>query len=428
MKEEFLHYVWQFSLFSSDELQTTKGERVEVVKSGVLNKNSGPDFLESHLKINGQKWVGNIEIHLKSSDWYAHHHEEDSNYDAVILHVVFEDDVAVFMKNNKALPTLVLKDSIAENILTNYKTLFKNEKRWIPCANDIGAVDGFVLKNWLERLFLERLEDKSNMILNLLDAYQNNYEAVLFQLLAKNFGLKVNGDTFLKLAQKIDFTIVRKERFDAQKLSALIFGVAGFLDDDIEEPYHQQLKSEYLYLKKKYKLSSMNKKEFQFFRMRPNNFPTIRLAQLITVYVKHQNLFATMLSFDNIEQFYDAFDVVVDDFWKTHYTFEKESKSSQKRISKAFVDLVIINTVIPLKFVFKKQRNVDFNLDELRLLEGLIPEKNSIINKFSDLGIKPQNALESQALLQLKNEYCVYKKCLDCTIGNSLLNKKHNVL
>ncbi len=420
MKEEFLHYVWQYQLFSSNDLLGTQKEEIRVLKPGLANRNSGPDFLNAHLLIDGQKWVGNVEIHLKSSDWYEHNHENDVNYDAVMLHVVYVDDVAVFMKNDKVLPTLVLKNKIEKTLLVNYKKLFLNTKDWIPCGKNISSVDTFVLNNWIERLYFERLEEKAVLIKELLLKSNNNYETVLFQLLSRNFGLKVNGDAFFALAKSLDFSIIRKESFDEYKLSALLFGQAGFLDEELEVKYYQELKEEYVYLKHKYKLKTIAKNQFQFFRMRPNNFPTIRIAQFVALYFKHQNLFSKLIATDKLDAIYDLFSIEISDFWKNHYTFETASKKSPKKLTKSFVNLLLINTIIPLKFTYSKEKGA-VNNTLFKLMEELPAEKNSIISKFLNYKIKVENAFESQALLQLKNNYCNNKKCLNCSIGNSLL-------
>lgn len=423
MKEEFLHFLWQYKLFNKANLISVKGGIVEVVDSGSYNTNSGPDFLNTKLKIDGQLWVGNVEIHIKSSDWYAHYHEKDANYDAVILHVVWEYDTDVFMKNNNLLPTVELQKSVQKEVLKNYKKLFSKEQRWIPCEKQIAQVDSFLLNNWLERLYFERLENKSIVIKELLQKSNNDYEAVLFQLLAKNFGLKVNGAAFLQLAQSFDFSVLRKVRFNEEELSALLFGQAGFLADEIEDSYYQQLQKEYTYIQHKYKLHSITKHTFQFFRMRPNNFPPIRIAQLVALYNKYQNLFSRLININEVEDFYDLLTVEVNDFWKTHYTFETDSKKSAKKLTKSFIDLLIINTIIPLKFVHEQTRGEVNEENLLRLMEQLQPEKNSIINKFSELKIEAKNAFESQALLELKNNYCTKKLCMQCTIGNNLLRK-----
>ena len=423
MKEEFLHFLWQYKLFNSTNLISVKREIVEVIDSGSYNTNSGPDFLNAKLKIDEQLWVGNVEIHIKSSDWYAHHHEKDVNYDAVILHVVWEHDSDVFMKNNHPIPTVELQSFVQKEVLANYKKLFLKEQRWIPCEKQIAETSSFILNNWLERLYFERLENKSVVIKELLQKSNNNFEAVLFQLLAKNFGLKVNGEAFLQLAQSFDFSVLRKVRFNEEQLSALLFGQAGFLEQELEEAYYLQLQKEYAYIRHKYRLEPIAKHRFQFFRMRPNNFPTIRIAQLIALYNKYQNLFSRLIDVNKVESFYDLFTGEVNDFWKTHYTFETASKKTDKRLSKSFIDLLIINTIIPLKFVYEQARGEVDQEGLLQLIKQLKPENNSIISKFLELKIKANNAFESQALLELKNNYCAKKCCLQCAIGSKLLKK-----
>lgn len=424
MKEEFLHFLWQYKLFNITNLKSVHNESIQIVKSGMHNKNSGPDFLNAQLKINHQLWIGNVEIHINSSDWYAHKHEEDENYDAVILHIVWNHDAEVFMKNNLPLPTLELKELVHENVMKNYEQLFSKQLQWISCENQIVDIDSFLIKNWLERLYFERLENKSILIKELLANSKNDFEAVLFQLLAKNFGLKVNGDAFLQLAKSFDFSILQKVRFNEFQLSALLFGQAGFFEETIENEYFLSLKKEYDYLKHKYQLTPIHNKQFQFFRMRPNNFPTIRIAQLVALFHKYQNLFSKLLELNRKEDFYDLLSVEVNTFWQVHYTFETTSKKLTKRLTKSFIDLLLINTIIPLKFVYEQYKGILNEEEILKLIQQIKPEKNSIISKFSDLKLIAKNAFESQALLELRNNFCVKKRCINCAIGNILL-KKH---
>jgi len=410
-------------MFSKVDFKTTGNEHLSIIKSGLHNKNAGPDFLNAQLKIDGQTWIGNVEIHLKASDWYLHNHEKDLNYDAVILHVVWENDVAIYMKNNKPIPTLVLKNFIDETVLNKYKNLFLAPTTWLPCKNAISTVDKFIFNNWKERLFFDRLERKSEEINTLLQEKNNNFEAVLFQLLIKNFGLKVNGNSFLRLAQSVDYSVIKKLSFHANQLAALLFGQAGFLEEETEDDYQKELRKEYDYLKHKFKLNHIPKNEFSFFRMRPNNFPTIRIAQLVALFHKHQNLFSKLIALDNLEEFYELFTVVVNPFWQTHYNFDSISKKSPKKITTSFVDLLIINTIIPLQFLYQKSRG---EVDEeffLVLLKKMKPEKNSIISKFSEIGVSSKNAFDTQALLELKNNYCSPKRCLECAIGNTILKR-----
>jgi len=421
MKENFLHYVWKYKLFPLLHLKTSKNNQLKILHSGSHNLHSGPDFLNAKIIIDDLIWVGNIEIHIKSSDWYLHRHEEDANYDTVILHVVWEYDTEIFDHNNEPIPTLELKGLIAENLLNKYEKLFSKELRWIPCEKLIGNTNPFVFQNWIERIFLERLEQKSVMIDTLLKQENNDYEAVLFQLLSKNVGLKINGDAFLKLATSFRFSILRKERFSELSLYALLFGQGGFLEENIENSYHQKLKETYQYLQSKYQLKPIRKEQFQFFRMRPTNFPTIRIAQLASLYHMHQHLFSELMNFTTVKAYYKFFSVQLPSFWATHYTFQKESPIRVKKLTKSFVDLLLINTIIPLKFNYLKRRGVVDEAVFLNLMQQLKPEKNAIITKFSALKISTKNAFETQALLELKNNYCDPKKCLNCAIGNDLL-------
>ena len=424
MKEDFLHYVWKYQLFKKEDLRSSENEVIHILKSGTHNRNAGPDFLNAKIEINHQIWVGNVEIHLKSSDWYAHHHENDVNYDATILHVVYEHDVAVYLKGNVVLPTLILKELIASDLLSNYLKLSNATSNWIPCGEQVSTIDAFLFSNWKERLFFERLERKAVFIDALLAHQNNDFEAVLFQLLAKNFGLKVNGEAFLALSKSINFSIVRKVRSNEHQLMALLFGQAGFLAEEIQEAHHVSLKKEYAYLQHKFALQPLTNQQFSFFRMRPNNFPTIRIAQLGSLYHLHQNLFSKLMQISKTEDFYSLIAVSISSFWQTHYTFDTISKKSTKQLTKSFIDLLIINTIIPLKFVYEKSRGV-INEDEIvSVLSQMKPEKNSIVSKFKDLKVGSDSAFDTQSLLELKNNYCVPKRCLDCAIGNALLSKK----
>ncbi|WP_442267187.1 DUF2851 family protein [Tenacibaculum sp. ZS6-P6] len=424
MKENFLHYVWQYKLFNTLNLKLTSGETLQILHSGLSNKNSGPDFFNAKAIIDEILWYGHVEIHVKSSDWYQHKHEEDKNYDAVILHVVYEHDVDIYMKGNKQIPTLELKEFIDNSIVEKYASIFQQQTNWISCEKEIHTINSFIYQNFTERLYLERLESKSKFIFTLLENTNYDFEAVLFQLLVKNFGLKVNGDSFLKLATSFDFSLVRKIGANEFQLSALLFGQAGFLNEIEESEYQNKLKKEYEYLKHKYQLSSLDKNEFQFFRMRPNNFPTIRLAQIATLYSSYRSLFSKLIHLENIHGFYELISTGVNEFWEEHYTFMKTSKKNKKRLTKSFIDLLLINTILPLKFVYLKHRDEFDEAPFFKLLENIQPEKNTIIQKFESLKISSKNALESQALLQLKTNYCNEKKCLSCRIGNSILSKK----
>jgi hypothetical protein len=313
-----------------------------------------------------------------------------------------------------------LKKFVSKEFLSNYQELFSKPQKWINCEKDIHSVDNFTLKNWYERLYFERLEEKSILILQLLEKTNYDWETVLFQLLARNFGLKVNADTFFEMAQSLDFSIVRKEAKSQVNLESLFLGELGMLEKSINNQYYIGLKKEYEYQQKKYKIVE-NYHSVQYFRLRPMNFPTIRISQFASLYHLHQNLFSKSMEIEITSGFYEVFSVATSEFWETHYTFEKESPKRVKKLTNSFIDLVLINTIIPLKFVYHKHIG---KLDEstiIELITQLKPEKNSIISKFDLLKIKSKNAFETQALLELKNNYCTPQKCLQCAIGNYVL-------
>lgn len=422
MKEDFLHYVWQYKKFDFSNLKTCSGETLTIINVGQYLKNSGPDFFNAQIVIGDQKWAGNVEIHVKSSDWYLHNHENDENYDNVILHVVWENDVPVFGKSNSEIPVLCLKDFVSKELLNNYHYL-TTEKKWIFCENDLGTIDEFVFNNWLERVFFERLEKKSQLIENLLLQTNYDWEAVLFCMLAKNFGLNTNGETFLKIAQSIPFSVIRKESFEIENLEALFFGYSGSLNSDLEHKYPQNLLSRFNYLVQKHQLVVPIIPPLIFFKLRPENFPTIRLAQLAMLYNKQQNLFSKIMDCNSIDEICKLLDADVSIYWQNHYHFEKGNTTKKRKITKSFIDLIIINTIVPLQFAFAKYNGKDNDEIVLHLLRELKPEANNIIDKFQNIGIKSTDAFMTQSLIQLKTEYCNKHRCLSCSIGLELLKK-----
>lgn len=375
MKENLLHFIWKYKMFATNKLVSTAGETIEIKATGSANLNAGPDFLNAKIRIGEQLWAGNIEIHIQSSDWYAHGHESDDNYQSVILHVVWEHDVEIFYSSNQVLATLELKNLINPKTLRNYIKLFDKNKKWINCENEIATTDVFVLNNWLERLYFERLEKKAEQIQLVLEKNHNNWEATLFVSLVKNFGLKVNGEAFLCFADSFDFSIVRKVSSNRDQLEALFFGQAGLLTDPIESMYYQELKDEYSYLKRKYQLQAISKNQVQFFRLRPNNFPTIRLSQLADLYYNYQSLFSKLIEIEDINDFYKLLGVSTSPFWQSHYTFETESKKRIKKLTNPFIDLLLINTIIPLKFMFLKSLGKNDFGALLKIIEQIEPEK-----------------------------------------------------
>ncbi|MFL0352268.1 DUF2851 family protein [Xanthomarina sp. GH4-25] len=423
MQEDFLHYVWQHKKMDIVHLKTSQYETLEIISVGQHNINSGPDFFNAQLKISEQLWAGNVEIHIKSSDWFIHNHEIDKAYDNVILHVVWEHDTEIFRKDNSIIPTLELKQYVDSHVFKNYNKLLSAKNKWINCEVDFAEVDTFILESWLERLYIERLERKSQTIEVLLQNSRNNWESVLFKMLAKNFGLKVNGDAFFSMANSIDYTIIRKLQINQTALEALFFGQAGLLDEDVQEAYFLELQKEYRFLKQKFQLDNTKVVPIQFFRLRPQNFPTLRLSQLATLYSLHSNLFSQIIETNSQKELYKLFHVATSSFWETHYSFGKKSKSLSKKITKPFIDLLLINTIIPIKFAYAKYQGKDINDILLELIQHIASEKNSIVTAFNNLKKVSYTALQSQALIQLKTEYCDQNKCLQCAIGNALIIK-----
>ena len=423
MQEDLLHYLWKFKKFNFSKAVTTDGSELSIVDVGSHNHNSGPDFFNAKIKIEDQLWAGNVEIHLKSSDWFLHRHEKNPNYDNVILHVVWKDDMDVFRKDNSTIPTLELKDIVNPSTINAYNSLLGNgSKNWINCEKDFFRFDDFTLDNWLERVFFERLEKKSVRILEMLQKSENNWEEVLFKLLLKNFGSKVNADAFESLSDHISFKVLQKIGSSQFNLEALLLGQARLLEVDNQEPYYLSLQKEYNYLKRKFELDNSLVQAPMFFRLRPDNFPNIRLSQFSDLLGKNPRLFSEVMRCERKEDIYELFQAEAADFWSTHYTFGKTHKDKTKRLTKNFIDLIIINTIVPLKYCYLHSVG-EFEEEEiLGIIQNLLPESNSVVARFEKLRPKvASSAMRSQALLQLKNEYCDKNRCLQCGLGVKLI-------
>lgn len=424
MREDLLHFIWRHNKLPKNGLCAGENGNVAIKSAGTQNPYAGPDFFNAQVEINGQLWAGNVEMHIKSSDWYAHHHETDENYDSVILHVVWEDDVAVFRKDGSQIPALELSRYVPEQLLVAYRELMENSKPgFINCEKDFLAIDPFLVESWLHRLYIERLEHKSTLIFDLLKRSNNDWEAVLFILLAKNFGSKVNGPFFLERSQQLDFSIVRKTSHEPFQLESLLFGHFELLDErDCTDGYYLQLQKEYDYLSRKYDLPMCAGKS-EFFGLRPPNFPTIRVSQLANLYQGKQGLFSELMASLSLKDVHRIFDVGASPYWHDHFTFGKTSRKSAKKLSKKFIDLLVINTLVPLKFCYAKHLGKDWNEELFTLMAEVEKESNSIIANFERLGAKAKNALESQAQLELYTNYCAKNKCLQCRLGTQLLNR-----
>jgi len=421
IKEDFLHYVWRLKRFNFINLQTTQGEAVQLIYIGELNTHAGPDFTNARIKIGDTLWAGNVEIHVQSSEWIKHQHQEDMAYDNVILHVVLEEDQAIFRKNGNRIPCLELKGLIPPKLSKTYLKLLNNEQ-WIPCQHQFNSVSEITKNIWLDRLLVERLEQKLKPITQSLENNKYDWEASLYQMLARNFGMKVNADPFELLAKSLPLSILGKHKNILLQLEALLFGQAGMLAEAFEDQYPQKLQREYLFLQKKYQLQPILIESWKLLRMRPANFPTIRITQLAHLLFQSTHLFSKILAAKNVLELEHMFDVNVSSYWHTHYVFDKISPKRKKKLGKGTIHLLIINTIVPFLFAYGKRKAEDKYIDKaLQLLEELPPEKNSQINKWKALGYEPQSAYQTQALLQLKKAYCSRHRCMECAIGNAIM-------
>lgn len=423
MTEELLHHLWKFRLFNQTELLTATGETIEVIKVGEHNHHAGPDFFNSKIKIDGTLWAGNIEVHVCASDWNKHTHQEDKAYDNIILHVVYLADAPIYRNSGELIPTLELKHRIDPAYYKNYQQ-FKTSKDWVPCQKQIEQVPPIVFHTALNRLLIERLEEKFNDIMTTLHLNKMNWEETFYQSLAKNFGFKTNALPFELLAKSIPTVVLGKHKSSLLQLEALLFGQAGFLEQHFKDRYPQQLQNEYVFLKRKFKLTSLENHLWKFLRLRPVNFPTIRIAQFAQLIYQSTHLFSKVIAAEELIQLKEMLGTDVSPYWGTHYVFEKNGRSKNKKLGEDSIENIIINTIVPFLFVYGKSKGDELYIERaLNFLEKLDGEVNSIITGWNTLNVTAKTAADTQALLQLKNKYCDHKKCLQCPIGNYLLKK-----
>lgn len=418
MKESILHYVWQYKLFALQELKTTDGQAVEVIDVGKPNSDSGPDFFNAKIKISDTVWAGNVEIHTLSSDWFRHSHDVDKAYDNVILHIVARADVEV--KRVNGLPILQMELQVPETIQQNFDNLY-TAKKWIPCEDKIVAISPIVMSSWKTALLVERLERKSGDVEVLLEQNENHWEEAFYIALARNFGFSTNNQPFELLARSLPLNVLAKHKDNLFQLEALLFGQAGFLEENPQDEYQAKLSKEYRFLQAKYKLTPIDASQWKLLRLRPDNFPHIRIAQFAALTHGSVKLFSKILENTNVGELRKLFGAEVSEYWQHHYVFGKESVYSRKKMGKISQDLLLINTVVPFIFTYAKKKNRSGD-DALRILDKLPAENNSVISGWKALGQHVVNAFDSQALLQLKKNYCDEKKCLRCRVGHKILN------
>ncbi len=424
MKEDLLHYVWRLQNFHLKDLKTTAGETIDIIHFGSHHHHSGPDFFNARIKIGATEWVGNVEMHIKSSDWLKHQHDKDEAYNNVILHVVYEEDIPIYRKTKEKIPCLELKRRIPQKISNHYLRLMHNETQ-IPCENLLSNIPNFYWNKWLERLLIERLEHRVTLIDQTMNFNISHREEVFYQLLAKSFGSKINSIPFERLSRSLPLKILAKHQNNLFSIEALLFGQAGMLQKEFKEEYPQQLKKEYQFLQKKYNLKSIHLSEWKILRMRPANFPTIRIAQFAALIFQSNRLWSYLLDCKNIKEITTFFQVEVSDYWLNHYVFDKESMPKSKKLGLSTIYLFAINTIIPFMFHYgKEQQNERIKNKAIQLFFEIPPEKNHIISMWKQLQIVPKNAANSQALLHLKNNYCDKKRCLNCMIGHQILHQR----
>ena len=436
MREEFLYYLWENRLTDKD-LKTSEGETVEVIATGYRNIDSGPDFLEARIQIGDKLWAGHVEIHVKSSDWNRHGHQNDKAYKNVILHVVYENDIQV-----NDIPTLELKGHFDESLFAQYQKLISS-KNWILCEKSIAKVSVFTRLSWFDRMAVERLENKSETVTKILEANQFDWEEALYKLLMRYFGLKVNNEAFEYLSNILPFKILLKHADSLVQIEAMLMGCAGFLEDNFTEEFPLLLKREFAVMRAKFDLLTMPAERWKFMRMHPSNFPTIRLAQMAQLIYKNGCLFSKIREAKNTTEVKALFDVAASEYWETHWRFEtrlpnppnplnRESHSSRKtpkHLGDTTTDVLIINAVVPLLFCYGKLHKDETSCNTaIQFLEETEAEDNTVIRHFKQCGITSENAMQTQALLHLYSYFCKRKRCLECRIGNVLLHKTNPLL
>jgi hypothetical protein len=422
MKEDLLQYIWKFQFFNKAGLLTTAGEAIQIIHCGNQNTNQGPDFISAKIKIGNTIWVGNIEIHINSSGWNLHNHSADKNFDNVILHVIWNDDVEIKDVNNNALPALELKSRVSKLLLDKYRMLME-ASNFIPCEKQVHQSSELTLINWKHRLVAERLIMKSAKVFSILNDTSFHWEETFWRLIASNFGAKLNSDLFLQMAKALPVTILAKHKNQVQQVESLLFGVAGLLDVAFAEKYPLMLQKEYRFYQKKYGLKTIDGKLF-FLRMRPANFPTIRLAQLAILIHQSEHLFSKIKRTSSLKDIREMLDVTPNDYWHYHYIFDEASDYKKKTLGAQMINNIIINTIVPILFTYGIHYGEnEYKERSIKWLEEIASENNTITKGYERLGFSNKNAFDSQFLIQMKNEYCSKKFCLNCAIGNGLLKR-----
>lgn len=425
MKESILHFVWQLQKFNKLDLQSTQGESVEVFLIGHHNTDAGPDFLNAKIRVGKITWSGHVEIHVNSSDWNHHGHQNDPAYENVILHVVWKNDIAIRREDGKPIPTIELNGRLSLDMLEKCKSLI-NSPYAIPCANQISSTNSMDVFSMQQQVAIERLNNKTSVVFELLEKNGKSWEEAAYQLLAKNYGFKVNGDTFLHLSKQLPLKILKKHAGNTLQLEALLFGLAGMLQESPKDDYHSKLMNEYAFLSKKYKLegSELHRHLWKYLRLRPGNFPTIRISQLAALLGRYPHIFDLFAGIEDAKQLGKKLRLAPSAYWQSHYDFGKPSVKTLNGIGKKSIENLLINTAVPLLAAYSQYTDESKYMDKaLSILESINPEKNKITRMWEELEVSNSNSFESQALIELHNNYCLKKRCLSCKIGVGLINK-----
>jgi len=424
MKEEFLHFIWKYGLYYKSKLRTASGEPVEVIHPGEYNRDAGPDFFNARIKYRGIEWAGNVEIHTKASHFDLHGHNRDHAFDNVILHVVAENDRKVF--NASGIEITTAEISFDEKIFERYVNLINNPCT-IACQNDIHGIDRFRFRHWIGVLVIERLSEKYEMIRKMLEDTGNDWEEVFYRIISRYFGFKVNAEPFEMLASALPLRIIRKHTDNRLQVEALLFGTSGMLDERLfrealNDRYYTDLIREFRVLKAKYSIKPIHGWLWKLSKLRPANFPTVRISQLAAMLSTTGGLFSKVVETKSITELRDVFNVSASEYWDTHYIFGKKCRKSIKNTGETATDIFLINAVVPVLFTYGKVKdNNRYCLRAIDFLEEVSPEDNRIIKEWREAGIEAFSAFDTQGLLQLRNEYCRKRKCLKCRVGGELI-------
>lgn len=427
MREDFIHYLWRQARFDLRDLRTTSGLPLSVQHFGVHNADAGPDFSGGQIRIDGLQWAGNIEMHVNSSQWYDHGHQDDPAYDNVILHVVLEEDQPVCRRNGERIPCLELKGRIPAGIFQSYWRLTHNED-WIPCHNQLVTVDEPTRRAFLDEVLDERLRERSQRFRDRLQATDRDWEEAFYQSLARALGGRVNADAMDMLARSVPLRVLLKHKHSLLQLEALLFGQSGLIPEvtEGEEAYLPLLRREYALLRTKYALRPIPATAWRYLRLRPNNFPTVRIAQLAAMLHRTGQLFGKSLAAANARELVNMFEVKLSNYWRTHYRFNKKVPASDRKLGTTSIHSILINTIAPALTAYGTVRSdIRYHERARELLRQLPAENNRILRKWGQLGFAATDAADSQALLQLKTRYCDRSRCLECTIGCHILNRNY---